>query len=136
MVLFVAHLQRQNTTRLPVSTAAAFRKTPARWGRALELSTLFHTHTAPLLRTTMAQAGDSDGKVIQRLNDNESAFAALTPDAAAAQMPRLSAPLVGAGARAGGVSAQGVVRLRAGRPLSAPTDGIHPLTNLEPGAPP
>lgn len=37
----------------------------------------------------MAQAGESDGKVIQRLRDNEAAFAALTPDAAAGQLPRL-----------------------------------------------
>jgi hypothetical protein len=40
-------------------------------------------------RSTMAQAGESDGKVIQRLRDNEAAFAALTPDAAANQLPRL-----------------------------------------------
>ncbi|KAF8060549.1 BRO1 [Scenedesmus sp. PABB004] len=45
-------------------------------------------------RSTMAQAGESDGKVIQRLNANEAAFAALTPDAAAAQLPRLQAPMV------------------------------------------
>lgn len=37
----------------------------------------------------MAQAGESDGKVIQRLNDNEGAFARLTPDAVASQLPRL-----------------------------------------------
>jgi hypothetical protein len=37
----------------------------------------------------MAQAGESDGKVIQRLRDHETAFAALTPDAAANQLPRL-----------------------------------------------
>jgi hypothetical protein len=37
----------------------------------------------------MAQAGESDGKVIQRLRDHEAAFAALTPDAAANQLPRL-----------------------------------------------
>jgi hypothetical protein len=40
-------------------------------------------------RATMAQAGDSDGKVIERLNDNEGAFARLTPDAVASQLPRL-----------------------------------------------
>jgi hypothetical protein len=40
-------------------------------------------------RSTMAQAGESDGKVIQRLRDHEAAFAALTPDAAANQLPRL-----------------------------------------------
>jgi len=45
-------------------------------------------------RSTMAQAGDSDLKVIARLNDNESSFNALTPGAAAAQMPRLQAPMV------------------------------------------
>jgi len=37
----------------------------------------------------MAQAGESDGKVIQRLNENEGAFARLTPDAVASQLPRL-----------------------------------------------
>lgn len=37
----------------------------------------------------MAQAGESDGKVIQRLRDHEALFAALTPDAAANQLPRL-----------------------------------------------
>jgi hypothetical protein len=37
----------------------------------------------------MAQAGESDGKVIQRLRDHEAAFAALSPDAAANQLPRL-----------------------------------------------
>lgn len=45
----------------------------------------------------MAQAGESDGKVIQRLNDNEGAFARLTPDAVASQLPRLQAPLVAVG---------------------------------------
>jgi hypothetical protein len=40
-------------------------------------------------RSTMSQAGESDGKVIQRLNDNEGAFARLTPDAVASQLPRL-----------------------------------------------
>lgn len=48
-------------------------------------------------RATMAQAGDSDGKVIERLNDNEGAFARLTPDAVASQLPRLQAPLVAVG---------------------------------------
>eukprot|EP00878_Enallax_costatus_P005711 GHUV01005989.1.p1 GENE.GHUV01005989.1~~GHUV01005989.1.p1 ORF type:complete len:726 (+),score=266.47 GHUV01005989.1:1137-3314(+) len=48
-------------------------------------------------RSTMAQAGESDAKVIQRLNDNEAAFAALTPDAAASQLPRLQAPLLSTG---------------------------------------
>lgn len=37
----------------------------------------------------MVQAGESDAKVVQRLNDNEAAFAALTPDAVAGQLPRL-----------------------------------------------
>ncbi|WIA35320.1 hypothetical protein OEZ86_003775 [Tetradesmus obliquus] len=49
-------------------------------------------------RSTMAQAGESDGKVIQRLRDHEALFAALTPDAAANQLPRLQAPLVSTGA--------------------------------------
>lgn len=40
-------------------------------------------------RSTMAQAGESDGKVIQRLNENEGQFARLTPDAVASQLPRL-----------------------------------------------
>jgi hypothetical protein len=40
-------------------------------------------------RSTMSQAGESDGKVIQRLNDNEGAFARLTPNAVASQLPRL-----------------------------------------------
>jgi hypothetical protein len=47
-----------------------------------------------LLRSTMQQAADSDGKVIQKLRDNTAAFAALNPEAAASQMPRLQAPLV------------------------------------------
>lgn len=42
----------------------------------------------------MAQAGESDGKVIQRLNDSESAFAALNPDSAASQLPRLQVSYV------------------------------------------
>lgn len=42
-----------------------------------------------MCRSTMAQAGESDGKVIQRLNDNEGQFARLTPDAVASQLPRL-----------------------------------------------
>lgn len=42
----------------------------------------------------MSQAGDSDGKVIQRLNDNEGAFARLTPDAVASQLPRLQVGMV------------------------------------------
>ncbi|GBF91561.1 hypothetical protein Rsub_04301 [Raphidocelis subcapitata] len=45
-------------------------------------------------RSTLVQAGESDARVIARLNENEGAFAALTPEAAASQMPRLSAPLV------------------------------------------
>ncbi|KAI8477285.1 MAG: programmed cell death protein 6 interacting protein X [Monoraphidium minutum] len=45
-------------------------------------------------RSTLVQAGESDGKVIQRLTDSEAAFAALTPEAAAAKMPRLQAPLM------------------------------------------
>lgn len=44
----------------------------------------------------MAQAGESDAKVIQRLNDNEGAFARLTPDAVASQLPRLQVRCVGA----------------------------------------
>jgi hypothetical protein len=40
-------------------------------------------------RSTMAQAGDSDAKVIARLNEKEAAFSALTPDAVASQLPRL-----------------------------------------------
>ena len=51
-----------------------------------------HTHTL-FVRSTMSQAGDSDGKVIQRLNDNEGAFARLTPDAVATQLPRLQVRL-------------------------------------------
>lgn len=47
------------------------------------------THAFVIFRSTMAQAGESDAKVIQRMNDNEGAFAALTPDAAASQLPRL-----------------------------------------------
>jgi hypothetical protein len=45
-------------------------------------------------RSTLAQAADSDQKVIQKLMDNDAAFAALLPENAAAQMPRLQAPLV------------------------------------------
>eukprot|EP00879_Flechtneria_rotunda_P013649 GHRR01014259.1.p1 GENE.GHRR01014259.1~~GHRR01014259.1.p1 ORF type:complete len:727 (+),score=319.48 GHRR01014259.1:344-2524(+) len=48
-------------------------------------------------RSTMSQAAESDSKVIQRMNENEAAFAALTPDAAASQLPRLQAPLVSTG---------------------------------------
>eukprot|EP00775_Hariotina_reticulata_P008073 gene8073-8268_t len=48
-------------------------------------------------RSTMSQAGDSDAKVIARLNDKEAAFAALTPDTVASQLPRLQAPLVSTG---------------------------------------
>jgi hypothetical protein len=59
-------------------------------------------------RSTLVQAGDSDSRVIARLNENEGAFAALTPEAAAAQMPRLSAPLVrGARGAQGGEGAAG-----------------------------
>jgi hypothetical protein len=63
-----------------------------------------HTHTRarvsnhPCPRSTMAQAMESDAKVIQRLNDNEASFARLTPDAVAAQLPRLQ--VRGAAARA------------------------------------
>jgi hypothetical protein len=61
-------------------------------------------------RLTLVQAGESDAKVIRRLQDNEAAFHALTPEAAAAQMPRLSAPLVGAaGARSSGAPPPGVL---------------------------
>lgn len=45
-------------------------------------------------RSTLAQAADSDQKVIQKLMDNDAAFAALLPENAAVQMPRLQAPLV------------------------------------------
>jgi len=45
-------------------------------------------------KTTMQQAADSDGKVIQKLRDNTPAFAALNPESAASHMPRLQAPLV------------------------------------------
>jgi hypothetical protein len=48
-------------------------------------------------RTTMAQAGGSDLTVVARLNDSEAAFNSLGPEAAAAQMPRLQAPMVSLG---------------------------------------
>eukprot|EP00198_Chlamydomonas_reinhardtii_P012800 XP_001702137.1 programmed cell death protein 6-interacting protein [Chlamydomonas reinhardtii] len=48
-------------------------------------------------RTAMQKAGDSDQGVLKRLADNEAAFAALGVEAAAAQMPRLQAPMVSTG---------------------------------------
>jgi hypothetical protein len=48
----------------------------------------------PRHRNTLQQAGDSDQRVIQQLQDNRPAFEALTVEAAAGSMPRLQAPLV------------------------------------------
>ncbi|GBF94332.1 hypothetical protein Rsub_06954 [Raphidocelis subcapitata] len=48
-------------------------------------------------RSTMGAAGESDAKLIARLGEHEPAFAALTPEAAAASMPRLQAPMVSVG---------------------------------------
>ena len=76
-------------------------------------------------RSTLAQAGESDAKVIARLNENESAFAALTPAAAAAQLPRLSAPLVAVGPDDPAVAAAALRRsLEALNALSAERAGI------------
>ncbi|KAG2435427.1 hypothetical protein HYH02_011927 [Chlamydomonas schloesseri] len=48
-------------------------------------------------RTAMQKAGDSDQGVLKRLADNEPAYAALSVESAAAQMPRLQAPMVTTG---------------------------------------
>jgi hypothetical protein len=45
----------------------------------------------------MGAAGESDAKLIARLSEHEAAFAALAPEAAAAAMPRLQAPMVSVG---------------------------------------
>ncbi|GFR44800.1 hypothetical protein Agub_g6135, partial [Astrephomene gubernaculifera] len=45
-------------------------------------------------RSALQKAGDSDQGVLQRLAAQEGAFGALTAEAAAAQMPRLQAPLL------------------------------------------
>ncbi|EFJ43641.1 programmed cell death protein 6 interacting protein X [Volvox carteri f. nagariensis] len=45
-------------------------------------------------RSAMQKAGDSDQGVLRRLTEHETSFASLNVEAAAAQMPRLQAPLV------------------------------------------
>ncbi len=66
------------------------------------------------------QAADSDQKVITKLMDSDAAFSALTPEAAAAQMPRLQAPLVNVAAEDPAVVVANLRRCGPARPPARP----------------
>lgn len=78
------------------------------------------------------QAGESDAKVMKRLADSEAAFNALTPQAAASQMPRLSAPLVSRRPADGAVCTPRGRRAAPARAGCAPGPAVGFLTSLWP----
>jgi hypothetical protein len=85
--------------------------------------------TCPTLPPSLGfsmQAADSDQKVISKLMENDTTFMALTPEAAASQMPRLQAPLVTVSAEDPAVVVANLRRCEPRAHLSNPTRGQPP----------